>query len=160
MAFFKGAETPQEARFNRIIEYLDSQKWKYDIKEQGRLIEFRMGLKGKIKSCRMLCIAGEKEIQAMAFSPINAEASSYADVVEFITRANYGLKVGKFEMDYRDGEVRFQACLPCRENVPDLADVEHTVDMPMLMLQRYGDGLVKNLMGFGDPAADIQEIEG
>jgi len=30
-------------------------------------------------------------------------------VAETITRANFGLRVGKFELDFDDGEVRFQA---------------------------------------------------
>ena len=151
--------TRRDMLFNRAIQYLESQHWKYGIRGNNDFIEFNMGLKGKINSCRMVVIAGEKEIQSMGFAPIKASAECYQDVIEFITRANYGLKVGKFEFDYRDGEVRFQAALPCREGIPSLADVEHVVDMPMLMLQRYGDGLVKNLMGFGSPEADIRQIE-
>ena len=67
--------------------------------------------------------------------------------------------MGKFEFDYRDGEVRYQSCLSCREGIPSLKDVEFTVDVTMLMLQRYGDGLIKNLMGFGNPEQDIREID-
>ena len=40
-----------------------------------------------------------------------------------------------------------------------MKDVEFAVDCGMLMLQRYGDGLFKNIMGFGNPAKDIAEIE-
>lgn len=54
---------------------------------------------------------------------------------------------------------------PCRRRrsaggVPSLGDVERCVDMGSLMFKRYGDGLVKNIMGFGNPAADIEAIEG
>ena len=160
MAFFKESLPRRDILFNKVIEYLDSQKWKYAIKGNRDFIEFNMGLKGKISSCRMVVLVGEKEIQSIAFAPIKASQENFSDVIEFITRANYGLKVGKFEFDYRDGEVRYQACLPCREGIPSLTDIEFTVDLPMLMLQRYGDGLVKNLMGFGSPEADIRQIEG
>ena len=37
-------------------------------------------------------------------------------------------------------------------------DVERVVDMGFLMFQRFGDGLIKNLMGFGNPAEDIKAI--
>lgn len=159
MAFFKESLPRKDVLFNKVVEYLDSQKWKYTIKGNRDFIEFNMGLKGKISTCRVVVLASEKEIQAIAFSPIKASQDSFAEVVEFITRANYGLKVGKFEFDYRDGEVRYQACLPCRESIPTMADIEHVVDIPILMMQRYGDGLVKNLMGFGSPEADIRQIE-
>lgn len=160
MAFFGRQETCKEMTLGKVIEYLDSQGWKYTRKgDQSDVIEFHMGLKCKLRDCRVVISVGENEVQAFAMAPIRASQENYADVVEFITRANCGLKVGKFEFDYRDGEVRFQSCLPCKECVPNLKNVETVVDIPMLMLQRYGDGLAKNLMGFGNPAADIQEIE-
>lgn len=160
MAFFRESLSRKDLLFNKVVEYLDSQQWKYTIKGERDFIEFNMGLKGKISSCRMVVLASDKEIQSMAFAPIKASTDSFGTVVEFITRANYGLKVGKFEFDYRDGEVRYQACLPCREGMPSMSDIEFVVDLPMMMLQRYGDGLVKNLMGFGTPEADIRAIEG
>ena len=160
MAFFKESLPRRDILFNKVIEYLDSQKWKYTIKGNRDFIEFNMGLKGKISSCRIVVLASENEIQSIAFAPIKASQDNFDNVIEFITRANYGLKVGKFEFDYRDGEVRYQSCLPCREGMPSMKDIEFVVDLPMLMLQRYGDGLVKNLMGFGTPEADIRQIEG
>lgn len=160
MAFFKQEMTQKERLLNRALEYIQSQDWKYTmIGDNKDIIEFKMGLKGKIGSCRMVVTTSDKEIQAFGFAPFKADADCYAKTVEYITRANYGLKVGKFEFDYRDGEVRYQACLPCREGVPSLKDVELVVDVPMLMLQRYGDGLVKNIMGFGDPEKDIAAAE-
>lgn len=150
----------KELLFQRVIEYLNSQNWKYTIKgNDNDIVEMNMGLKCRMNSCRMVATASDTEIQAFAFCPIKATPDCYANVVEFITRANYGLKMGKFEFDYRDGEVRYQSCLSCREGIPSLKDVEFTVDVTMLMLQRYGDGLIKNLMGFGNPEQDIREID-
>ena len=159
MAFF--AQGSRKAvLFQRVVEYLDSQHWKYKIGgSDNDIAELNMSLKSKINSCRLVVTASDTEIQAFAFCPIKASEDCFANVVEFITRANYGLKVGKFEFDYRDGEVRYQACLSCREGIPSLKDVEFTVDVTFLMLQRYGDGLVKNLMGFGNPEQDIKAIE-
>lgn len=163
MEFFKSAKTGESRKdmlFGKALEYVKSQNWKYSVIGSGKdIIELQMGLKGRLNSCRMIITAGEKEIQAYAFAPIKATPDCYANVVEFITRANYGLKIGSFEFDYRDGEVRYHSCLPCQEGVPSLKDIEITVDVTMLMLQRYGDGLVKNLMGFGDPERDVAAME-
>lgn len=41
-----------------------------------------------------------------------APASSRGELLEAITRANYGLHTGRFSMDCTDGEVRFQTELP------------------------------------------------
>ena len=29
------------------------------------------------------------------------------DIAEYLTRANYGMVMGNFEMDYSDGEIRY-----------------------------------------------------
>ena len=160
MAFFRETLSRRDQIFNRVIEYLDSQKWKYNIRGDREFIEFNMGLKGKINSCRMVVLVSEKEVQSIAFAPLKASQDAFANTIEFITRANYGLKVGKFEFDYEDGEVSYQSSLSCIQSVPDIKDVERVVDMPFLMLERYGNGLVKNLMGFGNPKEDIREVEG
>lgn len=151
----------QNELFNRVVEYLDSQNWHYSLEDESDgIIRFGLSIGGKIKNCRIIISASEKEIQTYTVCPINASEDDYDNVVEFITRANYGLKVGNFEFDHSDGEVRYHTCLPCAEGVPSLADVERCVDVGSAMFKRYGDGLVKNIMGFGNPEADIKEIEG
>ena len=98
MAFFKRNDTPAveltgEARkrmhLERVEEYLKSQNWKYSV--DGDRVKFNMGLKSRIGQSQNLVVVGENEIQCFAVCPINAKPADYANVVEFITRANYGL---------------------------------------------------------------------
>ena len=152
-----------EINRNALIDYLDSQNWHYTVQADGDPIfvaTMGMSLDCRLSGCQVHMTAGETEIQAYAICPINAKPEVYQSVVEYITRANHGLKVGAFEFDYDAGEVRYHSCLPCKDGVPSQANVERTVDVTFLMMDRYGDGLVKNLMGFGDPEADIKAAEG
>src|SRR3954467_14939357 len=41
--------------------------------------------------------------------PVRAPAQMRLAVAEYITRANYGLRIGNFEMDFDDGEVRYKS---------------------------------------------------
>ncbi len=143
------------------LEYFESQKWRYDVKrndDERFIAALGMNLKGKLSSCRILVVVDDRDIQCFTTCPIKATEDVRPQVAEFITRANFGLKIGKFELDYNDGEVRYQTILPCSEGVPPIKDVERVVDMGFLMFQRFGDGLIKNLMGFGNPAEDIKAI--
>ena len=146
-----------------LYQYLESQHWRYKVEEDSAnryIVSLGMNLKSRLNSCRVLVVASDAEIQAFAVSPINAKSDCADNVVEYITRANHGLKIGAFEYDYSDGEVRFHTCLSCKEGFPSQADIERSVDMSFIMMDRYGDGLVKNMMGFGNPEQDIQEVEG
>jgi len=61
-------------------------------------------------------------------------------LVEFITRANQGLWVGNFELDYRDGTIRFKTDL-------QLADGELTAEMLSALLRCNGNTLDRYLPG-------------
>ena len=143
------------------LEYFESQKWHYEVKQNDDtrfIATLGINIKGKLSSCRLIAIIGERDIQCVTFCPLKAAEEVRPQVMEYLTRANYGLRIGKFEMNCDDGEVRYQAILPCLEGQPSIKDVELVIDMGFLMFQRFGDGLVKNLMGFGDPAEDIKAI--
>ena len=152
-----------EINRNALIDYLDSQYWHYTVQADGDPIfvaTMGMSLDCRLYNCQVHVTASGKEIQSYAVCPIRAKPEVYQNVVEYITRANHGLKVGAFEFDYDDGEVRYHSCISCEESAPSSRDIERTVDITFLMMDHYGDGLVKNLMGFGDPEADIREAEG
>ena len=120
--------------------------------QESTIVSFGIRLKSRLSSCQVFAVASATEIQAFAVCPIKGGEEVRPAVAEYITRANYGLKIGKFEMDYKDGEVRYQSALPAAEGVPSLRDVERVVDIPYLMMDRFGDGLVRCLMGVGGPA--------
>lgn len=160
MDSIKAETSRKQMLISRALEYVESQNWKYSVRgDEDDIIEFKMGLKSKINNCRVVISISEKDIQTYAIAPIKASEDDFANVVEFITRANYGLRLGAFEFDYRDGEVRYHTCISCREGIPSLKDIEFNVDIPFVMMDRYGDGLAKNLMGFGDPARDVEDCE-
>ena len=145
-----------------LINYLDSQGWHYNVQrddENGYFVKLGFNLNCRLNSAQVIIVADETGIQSLGVSPINANQNDYDKVVEYITRANYGLKLGKFEFDYRDGEVRYQSFLANWAGQPHRENVEFAVDFPVRMLEKYGDGLVKSLMGFGNPEEDIAAAE-
>ena len=151
--------THQAELYYASKEYLDSQKWSYHENLSEYRIDFTMNLKSKLSSCKVIVHAKEKGIFCLAVSPVKANPNQMLSVVEYITRANYGLLRGNFEIDYRDGEIRYKTFLNSVNIVPDIDDIGWTIDIGFLMLEKYGDGLLKNIMGFGNPEQDIAEAE-
>lgn len=151
--------THQEQLLTRMVEYLDSKGLKYELNAQKDMINFSADIKSKLSGCREFIGIGETELQFFTVCPLKASRDVYGSVVEFLTRANYGLKVGSFEFDYSDGEIRYQYCLPCHETIPSMEDVQRCVLIGFQMFNVFGDGLLRNLMGFGDPEADIKAVK-
>lgn len=93
-------------------------------------------------------------------APIKVEEPLRPAVAEFITRANYGMYIGNFEMDYNDGEVRYKSSLDF-EGV-GLSDImiRNAIYPAMQLMDKYFPGLMKVAFGGKSPAEAIQEIEG
>ena len=91
--------------------------------------KFTMGFnlnRTKLKSCDIVVyvrpISGEENycraLLAYGNIAISADKSSMAQVCEYLTRANYGLTVGNFELDHRDGEIRYKVSINVRDDLP------------------------------------------
>ena len=78
------------------------------------------------------------------YSVLTAKAleSKRAGVAEFIIRANYGMVLGNFEMDYADGEIRYKTSAYLEEIAPP-RDFFHTlIYTNLLMTDKYLPGIM------------------
>ena len=94
--------------------------------------------------------------------PLNASEDERLKVGEFILRANYGLKVGCFDFDFNDGEISYRIALYCGDNEfapPTYEQIDFAVIIGLMMIERYGDALVKVMFGLVEPADAIAAVE-
>lgn len=70
-----------------------------------------------------------------------------AEMAEFITRVNYGMKNGNFEMDYRDGEIRYKVYVDCEESLPDDVVIKNGIFVISSVFRRYANGITGIIFG-------------
>ena len=110
---------------------------------------------------RWQCFLQERNNQVLFYSvaPVSCPEENRAAISEFITRANYGMSIGNFELDFSDGEIRYKTSLDVDEG--DLANnlIKPVVYINCLMMDKYLPGLMKVIYGHADPKAAVDEIE-
>lgn len=143
--------------FAMAEEYCHSQNWHYDVQKDRYQISFNMRLRCKLSSTKVLICVKDDAIVVFTYCPLGAMQEDRMKVAEFIIRVNYGLMHGNFEMDFRDGEIRYKTVLPSKSVLPGMDDVEKEIDLGFLMMDRYGSGLAKLVMGYGEPEELIEE---
>ena len=95
--------------------------------------------------------------------PLSADEEERAKVAEFILRANYGLKVGGFDFDFNDGEISYRTSIYCGSDefvAPTYEQIDFALVIGMLMVEKYGDALVKVMFGILEPDDAIESVEG
>jgi hypothetical protein len=110
------------------------------------------------------CFAEAREEQAQfvfySVSPANAPEERVAAAAEFLTRANYGLVVGNFEMDWSDGEIRCKTSIDVEGDRLTEALVKRVVYTNVRLMGRYLPALSAVIEGSATPAEAVAKIEG
>jgi len=80
-------------------------------------------------------------------------------MAEFLTRANYGLVVGNFELDFTDGEIRYKTSIDVEGDCLSKALVRAIVYTNIIMMDKYMPGIMALLYANVSPVQAIARAE-
>lgn len=128
--------------YDAMVEFFRADQWPYLALAGSPAVT--MNFEGQ--QARWTCYAQVREAERQfifySLCPVIIPEDKRADVLEFITRANYGLIIGNFEMDLDTGEVRYKTSFDC-EDVPVTAALFKNVIYPNLaMLDQFLPGIL------------------
>jgi len=142
-----------------VGQFLEEDDWPYSLMESRPV--YKTGFEGK--NGQFTCYAQERtEQQQFVFYsifPVKVPDNKMNDLAEFITRANYGMIIGNFELDYADGEVRYKTSVDVED--VDLVEplVRHMIYANVLTMDKYFPGLMRVLYAGISPADAVNEVE-
>lgn len=131
---------------NVVKQYLTEDDWKYFFDEERGRFVFELCIGGKIQRIRYHVNVRENQLLIYGIAPVGVEcedSAAMAEMAEFICRANYGLRNGSFEFDFRDGEIRYKSFIDCEDAVPTVTVVKNAINIIAGMYQKYGKALVE-----------------
>jgi len=145
--------------YETLVGYFEQDGWTFRRLDDHRALE--MGVAGENGTFRLVVIADEERsiLRFLTFLEGKVPPTRRRDIMEYLTRANYGLLLGNFEMDLGDGEVRFK-CSVDLEGVPlSYALYQNLLYVSVGITDRYFPGFQRVLQGSADPAAAVAEAE-
>lgn len=150
----------QAGLIERVTHFCNSIKWKYEFDSDAKVFYAGCTLDCRLERCRLVIDPEDALVKCYAFLPKVDEARRQA-VSEFITRANYGLRCGCFELDFSDGEARYHTYVDCPEDAGEPSDEQltHMLFLPIAMLERYGNAFLDVVEGRKSPAEAILDAE-
>lgn len=122
---------------------------------------YRMNYQGQNVDIR--CVAQVKlpqqQLLMYSYAPVKIDEAQRSAVAEYLTRANYGLHVGNFELDFSDGEVRFKSSLDFEDETLTFTWLRNTIYPAVHLMNRYFPGLMRVIYGDMNPAEAIASVE-
>jgi hypothetical protein len=155
----EGKVDPMGMIFEALQQFFQAEAWPaYPVEGQPVLELNYQGENG-----RWTCYAHAREAQQQflfySVCSANVPPALRPAAAEYLTRANWGLTVGNFEMDWADGEIRYKTGLEIEGDWPGTATAKRVVYTNLLMMDRYLPGLMAVIYGQADPAEALQQAE-
>lgn len=143
-----------------LIDFMEDGKWHYEILEGQNLLRFFF----KGKTGRMLCYADVQEddrwLIFYSYLPVNTPPEKIHEMAEFVARANRGMRIGNFELDFEDGEVRFKTSIDVEGGELTSRMIDNLLQANLVTMDRYFSGMMELIYTEKSPRELVQRIEG
>jgi hypothetical protein len=145
--------------FEAMVKFFTKDDWQYT-KIQGEPT-LQMAFSGNNGRCNCYAKAREQQQQFVFYSicPFKVEEDKILNIAEFITRANYGMIIGNFELDFNDGEIRYKTSIDVEGGKLSFTLIKNMVYANVTMMDEYLPGIINVVENKMTPIEAINQIE-
>lgn len=145
-----------------VQEFMRDARWEAEvIREVADYCAYRVSFKDDfpvVGSIMEVNIDQQQFVCYLLLRPIVPETRRTM-VVEFITRANFGMKIGNFEMNVDEGEGRYEASVDFQRTELSKVLVNNAVMAALDSVEPYSAAFLSVVQGGMDAAQAIREVE-
>ena len=145
--------------FEEIVNFFEEDGWPFvQIEGEPLLQMVFQGENGKW-TCYAKARDDPEQFVFYSVCPVNTPDSKRLAVAEFLTRANSGMIIGNFEMDFEDGEIRYKTSIDVEDDSLSCALIKRLVYANVMMMDAYLPGMMSVIYGDVTPIDAIAQIE-
>ena len=152
--------TSSQPLFEILQDFYKTREWPYEPLEGQTTLH--MGYTGENGEWDAFAHVNEENQQASFYSiyPVRTPAGRRMAMAELITRINYGMAIGNFEMDFDDGEVRYKTSLDVTDDRLSFALLTQMCEANLYLMDRYYPAVQAVMEKGAAPVDALNSIEG
>jgi hypothetical protein len=141
-----------------VRAFLEELEWPYNELEENVLVaDFASG--GLTWSCFAQTLEDDEQFLFYSVPDVEVPPPRRLAVAEYLTRANFGLRIGNWEMDLDSGSIQFRTSVDVEGCGLPRGMIRQLVFANLAITERYLPGVFAVMDGGDDPAAAIGRIE-
>lgn len=146
--------------FDEMKAFFDADDWNTTRLDESPNV-LRMGFRGDDAEWRCYAQADEQKELFLFYSvaQVKVPENRRQAAMEFMTRANYGMLIGNFELDLNDGEIRYKTSIDVEGTPLTEALAKRIVYANVMTMDRYLAGLLGVAFGNVEPREAVAKIE-
>ncbi len=152
-------ELRMAAALEKVIELFRSQEWEFDLDEENKLL--RSVIEGDNGEWRIVLSASEEDQVCLMLSilPHKCPPHRRSACAELLSRINYALRVGCFEMDFDTGRINFKTSYPFAEGQLDDELLKKVVLFNINFMDKYLPAVMAVIYAGTSPAKAQASVE-
>ena len=144
--------------FKEITEFFENEKWTFEKVNDQQIL--RSSFTGKNGRWLLFAQSLDEQRRVLFYSVMetNVPADRRVEVAECITRANFNLAIGNFEMDFDHGMVRFRTSIDTQGGDLSQTMIRVLVLVNCMMMDNYIPAIMSVTYAETSPAEAIAKI--
>ncbi|MBQ4050858.1 MAG: YbjN domain-containing protein [Oscillospiraceae bacterium] len=143
-----------------VRNFLDEGKMHYLYQEDAHAFLMGVEMDEDAGECMMAITAhDEEDLSCHIIYKDNVPEKSRMEIVKYITRANYGLFLGSFQMNMEDGQIVYQVGTVHSDHVVFKEEIARMIHVAEDMVRRYSKGFRDVIDGVCSPEEAVEQAE-
>ena len=145
--------------FQKVLKFFQEDGWPFEQLEDEEILRLEYeGENGKWR-CFAHVIEERQRFVFLSSMANYVPKLMRLEASEFLTRANFGMEVGNFEMDFTDGTVRYRTSVDVEGGELTQVMIKNLVYVNIAVIDQYLPGLAKVVKDGVEPEKAIDEVE-
>ncbi|MBD2563676.1 MULTISPECIES: type III secretion system chaperone family protein [Nostoc] len=142
-----------------MLNFFTEDDWNFRKLQGESVLQVAFGGKNGKWNCYAKAIEENKQFIFYSLCPITAPEDKRQAIAEFLTRANYAMMIGNFELDFSDGEIRYKTSIDIAGDRLSFALIKNLVYTNVTMMDEYLPGILLVIDDDASPQEAITKIE-
>jgi hypothetical protein len=145
--------------FDEIAEFFTGDEWGPEQVDGEPIL--RMEFQGDHGKWTCLAYAHDERERFVFVSilPIDVPEEKRAEASEYLTRANFGMEIGNFDMNYAEGVVQFRTSVDIEGGELSPKMIQNLAYINVMVTDQYLPGLVMVVEGDATPQEAVERVE-
>jgi hypothetical protein len=145
--------------FDQVVAYLRDREIQYVVDPNGLVVGFSGASETAAWNVYIATLEPERQVLVHSILEEHVPEDRRTDVALFLTRANFGIILGNFELDLDDGELRYKTSVDVDGDHLSEALLDNIVAGNVAMFSRYLAGIDAVIAGrdVADALALVEE---
>ncbi len=145
--------------FDTVVSFFEANDWPIARVDEKTSLQLAFQGENGQWSCYASTHERRRAFVFYSLCPVNVPKPQRGAIAEFLTRVNYGITLGNFEMDFDSGEINYKTSINIGDDRLSTALVQQLVYANVIIMDQYLPGILAIIYGNRTPLEAIADIE-